>query len=114
MDTKQLYMRIGRAVKSHRNDLGVTQAELAQGIGVSRPALANIESGGQSLSIHQLLLLAARLKLESLDQLIPLGSVLLELSSSIPPALVSSQDEELSPAAKERVMSIVMNSLSNA
>ena len=51
---REIYASIGAAIKARRKALGMTQAALARHIHISRPALANIEVGRQSVLVHVL------------------------------------------------------------
>ena len=45
---------IGRKLKELRNSRGLRQSELAEMVGLSRPAISNIESGKRSLTLATL------------------------------------------------------------
>lgn len=54
-----LYRDIGEKIRELRETkLRVSQDELALRLGMSRPSIANIEKGGQQISVLQLLLVA--------------------------------------------------------
>jgi transcriptional regulator with XRE-family HTH domain len=53
-----LYREFGRLVKSGREALGMSQAELGGRIGLSRTSVTNIESGRQHVSLRQLIEIA--------------------------------------------------------
>lgn len=52
LDTNAL---VGAAIRAERDRLGITQDDLAQRLGMSRPSVANIEKGRQQISVAQLL-----------------------------------------------------------
>jgi transcriptional regulator with XRE-family HTH domain len=52
LDTNAL---VGAAIRAERDRLGITQDDLAQRLGMSRPSVANIEKGRQQISVSQLL-----------------------------------------------------------
>ena len=58
---RELYERIGLAIRRRRDKIGMTQATLAELTGLSRTSVTNIERGGQALLVHQLLELAKAL-----------------------------------------------------
>ena len=62
----QLYRSVGQKIASAR-DGNLTQLELARRIGMSRPALANIERGEQQIYLHQLIAIADALQRELTD-----------------------------------------------
>ena len=66
---EQLYREIGRKIAAAREGK-LTQLDLARSVGMSRPAIANIERGEQQVYAHQLLAIAERLSL-GLNDLLP-------------------------------------------
>lgn len=69
MNVPSLYRRIGTTIKDRRQQLGVTQQQLAILLGISRASLANIETGRQRMLVHQLYRLADKLDLQLQDLL---------------------------------------------
>lgn len=67
----ELYRRLGRAVAERRGELGLTQSDVAERLGLSRASLANLESGRQRIMVHQLFALVNALKLKSILDLVP-------------------------------------------
>ena len=65
----ELYKSIGQRIASAREGK-MTQLELARRIGMSRPAVANIERGEQQIYAHQLIAIAEKLSVD-LGDLIP-------------------------------------------
>lgn len=49
-----LYREIGWRIRKERDELGFSQADLAQEIGLTRTSIVNIEAGRQRLPIHML------------------------------------------------------------
>jgi transcriptional regulator with XRE-family HTH domain len=68
--TDEIYATMGRRVRARREDLRLTQADLAAKIGLSRASIANIEGGRQAVLLHQFLALAEALTIPPMD-LIP-------------------------------------------
>ena len=60
-------------MRTRREDLRLTQADLAAKIGLSRASIANIEGGRQAVLLHQFLALAEALTIPPMD-LIPSAS----------------------------------------
>ncbi|WP_211299562.1 helix-turn-helix domain-containing protein [Pukyongiella litopenaei] len=58
-----LYKALGEAIRSRRESLGVSQSSLARRIGSARTTVTNIEAGGQSIMIHQLVDIARALRM---------------------------------------------------
>lgn len=65
-----LYRIVGENVRHHRKAASMTQGDLASEVGMSRPSIANIEVGRQSILLHQAFDLAKALKV-SVDDLVP-------------------------------------------
>lgn len=74
MDEAGIYIEIGRAISVRRRTFKLTQADLAQRVGISRASIANIEVGRQRLLVHQLYLLAAALELDDPHMLMPMAA----------------------------------------
>lgn len=71
MSDMELYRRLGRAVAERRTELGLTQSDVAEKLGLSRASLANLENGRQRIMVHQLFALVNALKLKSILDLVP-------------------------------------------
>ena len=67
----ELYRRIGQVVAKRRGELGLTQSDVAEKLGLSRASLANLESGRQRIMVHQLFALVNALQLKSILNLVP-------------------------------------------
>ena len=63
------YAHVGALMKQRRDAMGMTQRTLAVKAGVSRTSIANIERGGQSILVHQLLNIAKALKVQPMSLL---------------------------------------------
>ncbi|MCW2264255.1 transcriptional regulator with XRE-family HTH domain [Gluconobacter cerinus] len=64
MNSEWVYKELGKKIRERRDDLGLTQLELAQKIGLARGSVANIEAGRQSVLLHQFLTLCSVLDLD--------------------------------------------------
>ncbi len=62
-----LYHLIGENVKRQRVKVDITQAQLADAVGVLRTSIANIEAGRQKLPLHLLYKLCIVLGVEVVD-----------------------------------------------
>ena len=71
MSDMELYRRLGREVAKRRQELGLTQSDVAEKLGLSRASLANLENGRQRIMVHQLFALVNALKLKSILDLVP-------------------------------------------
>lgn len=54
IDERALYLEIGSRLKQRRSEIGRTQDELADAVGLLRTSIANIESGRQRTPVHVL------------------------------------------------------------
>jgi DNA-binding XRE family transcriptional regulator len=72
MNSDDIYRLLGEAVARRRKLSGMTQADLAKVVGLSRASIANIEVGRQKMLVHQAYALADALKLDHVGQLLPL------------------------------------------
>jgi transcriptional regulator with XRE-family HTH domain len=66
-----IYPHLGAAIKARRKTLGMKQKTLAGMLSISRGSLANIETGRQSVLVHQLYRFAEALELSPSDLLPP-------------------------------------------
>ncbi|MGA2704148.1 MAG: helix-turn-helix transcriptional regulator [Isosphaeraceae bacterium] len=71
MTPDPIYKLIGAVIKARRKTLRLKQANLAGMLGISRGSLANVETGRQSILVHQLYKFAAALELTPFDLLPP-------------------------------------------
>lgn len=67
---RELYQIIGRKIREARKKQGLNQETLAKGIKSSRALIANVESGRQSIAIHQIYEIADYLKIPVIGFLI--------------------------------------------
>jgi transcriptional regulator with XRE-family HTH domain len=66
------YREFGDRLRLARQAKGLSQAEVAPGVGLSRTSIANIERGRQRLSLHLLMEFARVLEVEPADLLPPI------------------------------------------
>lgn len=69
-DKERFYTEVGRSIKEARNKAGLSQAELAKKISMSRASVVNIEKGRQNPPVHLLWVLSKTLNVPLLE-LIP-------------------------------------------
>ena len=68
-EQKAFYLKVGRAIRSVREELKVKQGDLAEQLGLNRVSISNIETGKQRIQLHTLVEIAAYFQL-------PLGKFL--------------------------------------
>lgn len=73
-----LYQHIGQRICQERSELGFTQTDLAQEVGLLRTSIANIEAGRQRLPIYMLYRIATALGVP-VTNLLPVQPVLWEV-----------------------------------
>jgi len=66
---QDLYRRLGHEIRKVRNEKNLTQEKLAQALGLSRPAVANIEKGRQGIDVFRLHEIATVLEIPVVDLL---------------------------------------------
>lgn len=67
MHTNPVEAAFGRAVANARREKGLTQRQLADALHISRPIVANIESGRQRVYLSVALSLASHLAIDLVD-----------------------------------------------
>ena len=66
----EIYIAVGENVRHHRKQAGLSQLALSREVELSRPSIANIETGRQSILLHQAFDLARALNVR-VDDLVP-------------------------------------------
>jgi len=113
VDEKLLYKALGKRLKSLRESQQsargrITQADLAQDVGLERTSITNIERGNQKVSLHVLYRICNALQ-------VPISEVLPPLSDlkSGPPASeleelkFAGRTEQLPPRLKQRLALLI-------
>ena len=93
-----IYKEIGAVIKSRRKTLEMKQETLAGRLGISRGSLANVETGRQSILVHQLYNFADARQLTPFDLLPPPSSDHLRTEPSelpLPGDLKAQQKEQI-------------------
>ena len=106
MSDMELYRRLGREVAKRRTELGFTQNDVAERIGLSRASLANLENGRQRIMVHQLFSLVNALQLRSILDLVPKSWV-----SPEPLPEIKVSGSSLSPRQQSEVKSLLASVL---
>lgn len=63
----EIYAKVGAAIRSKRDEVGMSQASLADRTGLGRTSITNIEKGGQAILLHQLISVARALRADPRD-----------------------------------------------
>lgn len=71
MKDMDLYEQLGRKVAAARKSKGMTQADLANIIGMTRASIANIETGRQRVMLHDVFALVEALDGRSILDFVP-------------------------------------------
>jgi transcriptional regulator with XRE-family HTH domain len=79
MDIDVLYKKFGQRLKSYRRAANLTQAQVAEHVGLTRTSITNIEYGRQHVMLHQLLLLASAVRVSPAQLLSDEGTTLEDL-----------------------------------
>jgi len=103
MGEREIYRDFGRKLAVLRHEAGMTQADLARKIGVSRASLANIERGEQRVYLHQILSVLDMLGREKLNELLPVRGA----PSAPPQADVTVSGDKLSKAQERAIKELV-------
>lgn len=104
-DELTLYRSLGRAVAKRRDELKLTQAEVAARIGLTRASLANIEAGRQKVMLHHVYKLAKALEWPSVVEVLPANMG----NEEIQPVPIRSRD--ITAVQKKQVESVIHRAL---
>lgn len=91
---RPLYVQFGALVRRRRRALELTQDELSGRLGVSRGALANIETGRQNILLHQLYRFATALEM-GVHELLPVVQESKVDALPLPKGLTSDQKTQI-------------------
>lgn len=71
MDQEVIYRAFGQRVARRRAEMGYTQLQVANALGVSRATIANVEKGKHNLPLHQVYRLSLALGVAEVGTLLP-------------------------------------------
>jgi transcriptional regulator with XRE-family HTH domain len=108
MKHEAIYGVVGERIKMRRKKLGMTQEQLAQKLEISRASLANIETGRQSILLHNLYSIAKAIELAP-ESLLPTLTVHIENGAS---ELIE-LPEDLKLEQKRQIERIIANVINN-
>lgn len=101
MNVDALYVAVGQNIRKAREKRGLTQAELASAVSLTRTSITNVERGRQRLLLHTLCDIAAALAVTPSD-LIPESMHYIE-----PGELEQEIPQDLSVDEREWIRSVV-------
>lgn len=109
MDTDAFYDELGRRIRSARLEYGLTQAQLAERVSLTRTSLTNIERGKQKLLAHTLYEIATALEVEPAVLLpgLDLSSLSSQPKVSLAEQLESDMPAELSSVERDWIRAVV-------
>ncbi|KJC41502.1 XRE family transcriptional regulator [Bradyrhizobium sp. LTSP885] len=106
-----IYKGFGNAVSTRRKALGLTQAQLAGKVKMSRASIANIESGRQNVLLHHVYALAAALEFTKVGELLPPPPPPQKSTGEELRMTVSNQALSLSEHAEAQVTDLISSAL---
>jgi transcriptional regulator with XRE-family HTH domain len=71
LEEERFHNQLGRIIRTRREQLGLTQDQIAEALSLSRTSIVNIEKGRQRVIAYQLVRLATALRCEVVDLLPP-------------------------------------------
>lgn len=104
------YEAFGRAVALRRDQLDMTQAQLAARVGLSRASIANMEAGRQNVLLHHACDIAAVLRLDHVDDLMPVVPRAGAEDHDLPPV----SDDSLSSRSRVQLNEMIVNAVATA
>lgn len=92
------YVQIGQLIAKRRKSVGLSQADVAASVGLTRTSISNIETGRQKMLVHTLLDIADALE-------VPAASLLPSHAEDAQPLPFTGKD--LSETDRARIVAIV-------
>lgn len=109
MNEDELYRSVGGFIAVRRNELKLTQENVAKKVGLSRASLANIEAGRQKILLHYLYRLAAVLDVTGVEAWLPAH---IRPGQVEPPETLSIGGNPISDKQRTEVLAFVAQSVS--
>lgn len=114
IDEVRLYKVLGERIRAQREGVTgsrrkMTQAELAQEVGLERTSITNIERGNQKVPLHVLYRICAVLQV-SVEAVLPsLSQITPATQSSSLDSLLDAQADEVPPLVKQKLAELLGN-----
>lgn len=113
MDKHEIYFEVGDLVRQARDAARLTQAELAERIGLTRASVTNIEKARQKVQLHTLYAIAGALEV-SVHLLLP-KSASSNASTGVSPQLRGLiESNKLRPKDQQTLETMLASALPNA
>lgn len=112
IDEGRLYKALGERIRSHREGAAgsrrkLTQAELAQEVGLERTSITNIERGNQKVPLHMLYRICDALQVQVDAVLPPLADIASAAASPGLASLIEAQPHDVPPLVKQRLAALL-------
>lgn len=108
MDERAIYGTLGQALLVRRKRLGLTQAQVAKKIGVSRESIANIEAGRQRVLLHHVYGLMRALDLKVITDLVPASAPHVSGQAAMPVEMSGASVSDTQKSDVERLLSLAL------
>lgn len=101
-----IYHALGARISTRRSELKLSQADLAERVGLSRGSVANVEAGRQRLPLHQVYRFLEALRLPDVSDLLPKPTHQIDDLDEAPSLDMRKATKGLSDTAKAQVMAL--------
>nr|WP_315458017.1 helix-turn-helix transcriptional regulator [uncultured Sphingorhabdus sp.] len=101
-----IYQALGARISTRRSELKLSQADLAERVGLSRGSVANVEAGRQRLPLHQVYRFLEALRLPDVSDLLPKPTHQIDDLDEAPSLDMRKATKGLSDTAKAQVMAL--------
>ena len=109
VDEKRLYKVLGERLRDFRENgpAGrLTQAQVAEAVGLERTSISNTESGAPKLSLNMLYRICDALQV-SIDDVLPTAEEVRSAIAETPRAFVAGFSEAVTPLVKEKLDTLI-------
>jgi len=107
MGHSNIYKHVGNNLATRRNELNLTQSKVAIAAEISRPSLANIEKGNQTITLHQLYKLANALELDDARKLLPAATSTMKLNPTPTTIKIKTTSKNLNDGHRTEVQKVL-------
>jgi DNA-binding XRE family transcriptional regulator len=107
LDERGIYIRLGGELRKHRERRGLSQARLAETVGLRRTSMVNVEAGRQRLPIHTLYALCDELAIDLTDVLPSIADMRVSTEDEDKGVLVEGQVRRIPPKTAGLVRAVL-------